>query len=100
MHAVGRTPFVLRKKGKLCGLGEAQTKLRDSKTPLSFPSPLLPALLAIKAREPREQEDRPIRLLLDLRAPIPRTRQATINAASRIEEIVRARAVEPMLEEI
>jgi hypothetical protein len=39
-------------------------------------------------------------LLLDFRAPIPRRRQATIDAGARVEEVVRAGAVECVSEEV
>ena len=68
-----------------------------SKT-LFHQSPLLK--IAVKADKARHLKQREIGLLADLAAPVPRGRQPPVNAAARVIEIVRARAVEAMPEEV
>src|SRR4051812_14307109 len=56
--------------------------------------------VAIEAIEAREQEDGVVLLLLNARAPIPRARQAAVNARARINEIVGAAAVKAVAKEV
>ena len=54
----------------------------------------------VEALEPRELEHRVVRLLLDLRAPVPRRGEPPVDARPGVEEVVRARPVERVPEEI
>ena len=46
--------------------------------------------LSIEAREAREQEDREVLLLLELRTPVPGARQPPVDARARVEKVVGA----------
>ena len=56
--------------------------------------------IAVKPDKARHLKQREIGLLADLAAPVPRGRQPPVNAAARVIEIIRARAVEAMPEEV
>lgn len=50
--------------------------------------------VAVEADEAGEEEDGVVRLLLDFGAPVPRRREASIDAASRVKEVIRSAAIE------
>jgi len=56
--------------------------------------------LAIKAEKPRELEERIVRLRRELRAPIPSRGQSSIDATTRVKEVIATRAIKCMGEEI
>ena len=56
--------------------------------------------LAIKAEKPRELEERIVRLRGELRAPIPSRGQSSIDATTRVKEVIATRAIKCMGEEI
>ena len=65
-------------------------------------STVVPSLerLTVKANETSQLEDVPERLRLELRAPIPRRGQSTIDARPCIEKVIRACAVEAAPEKV